>query len=248
MSYSDVEHYANMISGCESLANGDSKSPNAVYAFTVLQLHANDAGLYAGQEGFLDHVKKGAKKTKEWLEKFIKALKEFISTIWTKVVAKAKRVFGSSNKEIAADAAKTSFGALKTIVGDLDRVINGSYSDTLEKFNLKKDIQDLSDLAEQADKMLDSNKVDIESFWTKVNKLLLDLKNTSEKLVSEWKKAEAKVPKDLSDSEYSELHNESEDLGWSSVSVGQCLNHLTKAIDKWSSKIDSTVAGEKDSE
>lgn len=245
MSYSDIEHLATIISGCESLTNGNPESPNAIYALTVLKLHASDAGYVAGQEGFMDHVRKGAKKTKEWLEKFIKALKEFISTVWTKVVAKAKRVFGPSNKEIAADAAKVSFGALKTIVTELDGIANGNYSDTLEKFGLKKGIQDMSDLADQADKMLDGNHVDIESFWTKVNKLLLDLKNTSEKLVAEWKKAEAKVPKDLSDPEYSELHNESEDLGWSSVSVGQCLNHLTKAIDRWSTKIDSTVAGEK---
>lgn len=79
MSYSDVEHFSNMISGCESLTTGDYQSPNSVYAFTVLKLHAQDAGLVAGQEGFLDHVKKGASTIKEWIRKLIAAIVSYVT-------------------------------------------------------------------------------------------------------------------------------------------------------------------------
>lgn len=80
MSYSDVEHYASMVSGCESLISGNVKSPNAVYALAVLQLHANDAGLYTGQEGFMDSVKAGAKNVKEWIKKLIQAIRDYFKS------------------------------------------------------------------------------------------------------------------------------------------------------------------------
>lgn len=80
MSYSDVEHYATIISGCESLTSGNSKSPDAVYAFTVLQLHANDAGLVAGQEGFMDSIKAGAGNIKEWIKKLIQAIRDYFKS------------------------------------------------------------------------------------------------------------------------------------------------------------------------
>lgn len=81
MSYSDVIHFSNMVSGCESINSGEYKSPNSIYAQTVLKLHANDAGLYAGQEGFLDNVKKGAGKFLEWVKKLIRAIKDYIKGI-----------------------------------------------------------------------------------------------------------------------------------------------------------------------
>lgn len=80
MSYSDVEHFATMVSGCEALTSGDPKSPDAVYAFTVLQLHAGDAGLVAGQEGFMDSIKAGAKNVKEWIKKLIQAIRDYFKS------------------------------------------------------------------------------------------------------------------------------------------------------------------------
>lgn len=80
MSYSDVEHYATIISGCEDLTSGNVKSPDAVYAFTVLQLHAGDAGLVAGQEGFMDSIKAGAKNVKEWIKKLIQAIRDYFKS------------------------------------------------------------------------------------------------------------------------------------------------------------------------
>lgn len=71
MSGSFIEHYTTMVSGCESINGGDYNTPDAKYAFTVLQLHANDVGLYAGQEGFIDEVKKGAKSLGKWILQLI---------------------------------------------------------------------------------------------------------------------------------------------------------------------------------
>lgn len=100
MSYSDVEHYATIISGCEALTSGNTKSPDAVYAFTVLQLHASDTGLVAGQEGFMDSIKAGAGNIKEWIKKLIQAIRNYF---------KSKEGKGSAEEvEIIKKAAKVT--------------------------------------------------------------------------------------------------------------------------------------------
>jgi len=94
MSLSDIEHCSSMLAGCESLLNGDTKTPDAVYAFTVLKLHASDAGFLAGQEGFVDSIKQGAKSFKEWIKKLITSIISFVT-------GKNKTI-----KELERDAAK----------------------------------------------------------------------------------------------------------------------------------------------
>lgn len=78
----DIEHYAKIISGCESInlrmAGGPKLTEDGRYAQTVLCLHAEDAGLYAGQEGFFEKVKEGAKNIKDWIIKLIKAIRDWI--------------------------------------------------------------------------------------------------------------------------------------------------------------------------
>lgn len=77
----DIEHYARIVSGCESinirLAGGSKLTEDGRYAQSVLCLHANDAGLYAGQEGFFEKVKEGAKNIKDWIMKLIKAIRDW---------------------------------------------------------------------------------------------------------------------------------------------------------------------------
>lgn len=79
----DIEHFATMISGCENinLAMGGKGQLNGDghYAYAVLKLHVADMGSVAGQEGFLDGVKKTAGKVKEWLAALIKAVKNFLT-------------------------------------------------------------------------------------------------------------------------------------------------------------------------
>lgn len=99
MSFSDVEHFANMHAGCEALVSGDAKSPDAVYALTVLKLHAGDAGLYAGQEGFLDHIKAGAAKAGEWAKKIFEAIKKWFTSMYASTSTKFKALFSGKNDE-----------------------------------------------------------------------------------------------------------------------------------------------------
>ena len=87
MSFGEVEHFATMLAGCESISNGNTTNTDAKYALSVLKLHANDAGLYAGQEGFLDSIKRGANNVKEWILKLIQAIRN-----WFKGSKKEKEI------------------------------------------------------------------------------------------------------------------------------------------------------------
>lgn len=77
MFYSEIDHFATMISGCESIDSGSPLTADGHYAFAVLKLHAGDAGLYAGQEGFLDSIKGAASQVKEWILNLIKAIRNW---------------------------------------------------------------------------------------------------------------------------------------------------------------------------
>lgn len=77
MSFGEVEHFATMLAGCESINSGVALDSNGRYAMGVLRLHANDLGLVAGQEGFLDAVKGAAANVKEWIMNLIKAIKNW---------------------------------------------------------------------------------------------------------------------------------------------------------------------------
>lgn len=91
MSFSDVEHFAEIISGCEAINNGNRTAPEARYAFAVLKLHAQDNpdfGAHAGQEGFLDSVKAGAKATGEFVKKLFEAIKKWFSDVFKSTKSK----------------------------------------------------------------------------------------------------------------------------------------------------------------
>lgn len=109
MSFSDVEHFSSMVSGCESLnahftGKGDIDNKGR-YAFTVLKLHADDAGLVAGQEGFLDVIKKGAQTLKKWFLELLKAIGSFIDTVSgkNKRIAELEREIERKKKEAKED-------------------------------------------------------------------------------------------------------------------------------------------------
>ncbi|QYN80000.1 hypothetical protein PQD71_gp107 [Kosakonia phage Kc263] len=88
MNFGEVEHFSTMLSGCESINNGNVNSPDGRYAISVLKLHANDAGLYAGQEGFLDSVKRGAMSIVEWVKKLARAVMDWIRNVVNKITGK----------------------------------------------------------------------------------------------------------------------------------------------------------------
>ena len=77
------EHESEMLTGYDELAacveTGTALTPDAVYAHSVLKLHAQDEGAsVSGQEGFLDAIKRGASKVYEWIKALIKAIKEWL--------------------------------------------------------------------------------------------------------------------------------------------------------------------------
>lgn len=81
--FGEIEHLATMVTGCENLnlaMSGKAQlNSDGNYAYAVLKLHVADMGSVAGNEGFLDGVKKTAGKVKEWLAALIKAIKEFLT-------------------------------------------------------------------------------------------------------------------------------------------------------------------------
>lgn len=90
----DLEHYSAIISGCESIQqrinHGAELDYNGRYAYTVLKLHAQDAGHIAGTEGFLDAVKRGATNIYEWIKKLIATIRSWL--IGNKIDKEAQRL------------------------------------------------------------------------------------------------------------------------------------------------------------
>jgi hypothetical protein len=99
MSFSEVEHFSTILSGCESINAGGELTPNGHYASSVLKLHAQDEGLVAGQEGFTDAVKKGAKKTGEFVKKLFEAIKKWFADTFTSTKTKFKSIFDKAPTE-----------------------------------------------------------------------------------------------------------------------------------------------------
>lgn len=201
MSYSDVEHYATMVSGCESLAYGNVNSANAHYAMTVLQLHANDAGLVAGQEGFLDHVKKGAKKAKEWVIALVQAVRAWLKDKYKFAVEKAMKYLMGGPEGMVRHAAITK------IAGKLE-ALDKAYA-TLESSEDLKDANlstSFSGPRGIIDKLLKSltTEFSTKTFFADLDKLsnqtaakINDFTDTAERLAKA-------IPTDPSASDYDE--------------------------------------------
>lgn len=115
MSQSDIEHFATMISGCESITSGGVLTDDGRYAFSVLKLHIQDAGSFAGQEGFIDSIKKGAKKTGKWVMDIILA---FISWVTNEKgrLAKIDKEYRGYEKEYNAN--KKAYDELFSQISD----------------------------------------------------------------------------------------------------------------------------------
>lgn len=116
MSISDVEHFATVLSGCESINHGDYKAPDSTYAQTVLKLHAQDAGFIAGQEGFLDSIKKGASNVKEWILKLIRALIGFFNKGGSP--REERKDYEKLEKEFAKNAPEMHKKIIREVYGD----------------------------------------------------------------------------------------------------------------------------------
>ena len=109
-----IDHAFTTINGFESICNKDFKSPNAVYAQTVLKLNGCDLAAIAGQEGFGSAIKSGAIKVYEMIKALIKAIKDFIfgnkkdaNQAATSIENNLNSIEKSNNKDDSRNISKT---------------------------------------------------------------------------------------------------------------------------------------------
>jgi flavodoxin len=144
MSFSDVEHFAEIISGCEAINSGNRTAPEARYAFAVLKLRAQDNpdfGAHAGQEGFLDSVKAGAKATGEFIKKLFEAIKKWFSDVFKSTKSKFvsyMKTGDDKQKEAKREKARSilipKIEALKTAAGHVpEDVKTGGFIESADK-------------------------------------------------------------------------------------------------------------------
>lgn len=234
MNYSDIEHASNMINGCESLISGN-KTPDATYAFAVLKLHASDAGFIDGQEGFLDAVKAGAKKGKEWLIKLIQYIKDFIKGISRDDRERIKTIDELSKK-------------IKWEEHDFNTQ-TFQYSGPIGRIKaLTNDANVLADLEAAIDGI---DKKNVHEFVGKLSRASNRLKDHVETLNKEVEREtnklgkDDKIPKELSD-KAKDLKNNSEAANILSILVGKVYNDMTKYYESWHAQHKSNRARQED--
>ena len=192
MSYSDIEHFSNMVSGCESLQLGTTKEPNAVYAFTVLKLHAGDAGLVAGQEGFLDNIKKGASNTVKWVKQLMVAIGNWVKNTFLKLIGKGSKNKVEVSKEIASEllvpSLERSLEKLKdikefevnSVINDLEKYITAAKKGgDLSSYN-EKVVNGIRSITGEVEKKVSSLKEGNEENNREASKLGTDLKKLAD--------------------------------------------------------------------
>lgn len=74
MSLGEIDHFATMVMGCESLTSGSTLTSDGKYTYAVLRLYS-----HAGNEGFLDTVKVAAGKIKEFFLELCSMIKNFLT-------------------------------------------------------------------------------------------------------------------------------------------------------------------------
>lgn len=245
MSYSDVQHFGTILSGCEAFSNGKGGSPDAVYALTVFRLHANDQGLVAGQEGFMDAVKKGAGNIKEWIKKLIQAIRDYFKSKEGKgsaeEVAIIKKVAQApENKESGDGDEKKPSGMSKE---DMFKLGWKSFATTFSQLSNK--IGGIEDLSEELSgspdndtfiKRVESIKEDIESNPGNTSPVsdIMDLQNdfkaASEKITS---LLAGKGDAFLSDEENKKVVSAA---GKASVIYLECFKAIGSAFDSFAAR------------
>lgn len=141
----EMDHFVTMVHGCENinthLKTGCGLSYEGEYAFTVLKLHANDAGVYSGQEGFMDTIKQSAKNAKDFIELVIKTI---IDAMLIYVGGRSgfnnlvKKFKNSSTAEMFKSAAKKAadnelIPALQKVAAISESIISDEYQEFYRK-------------------------------------------------------------------------------------------------------------------
>lgn len=200
-SFSDVEHFSTILSGCEAFSNGDTRSPDAVYALTVLQLHANDAGIHAGQEGFMDAIKKGAKKTKQWILDLVKAVRAWLREKYKSAVKKAVTFLKGSPDKRIQDAALTKVATkLEELNKAYIRLETGEVGEGLEKANVSHSYSAQHAVIKKLVDSLDGSSSDFngKTFFADLDKALEQAGEAIERLTEQAERLAKAIPEDRS--------------------------------------------------
>jgi hypothetical protein len=92
------EHEAELVTGYVDLLDCKEQeielTPAAVYTEAVLDMTNSDLQVVAGQEGFLDSIKRGAVKVYEWIKSIIRAIRNWFS--------KDSKHYAEAKKELTA--------------------------------------------------------------------------------------------------------------------------------------------------
>lgn len=240
--YDDIQHFGTILAGIEpinlKLKDGTDLDYAGRYAQSVLRLHAQDElGAFAGNESLLDGIKKGAKNTKDWIMKFLSAVKDFITNVYSKVRTKVKIALQGGRQGVAMNAAKTVFGSLDTHSKQL-REAASRYEKALEKTRHLDTVKKLSEEMDSLSTMLDrGNKEDAGKFHTGIGEVMDKLSKLSTQINADINLAAVKIPKDLSANDYDEKSKYASDLGMAGVTIANALAAVTKSCGKWMSKI-----------
>lgn len=226
----DVEHFAKIVSGCESINNlvnnGVALDADGRYAQSVLRLHAQDElGAIAGNESLLDGIKKGAKNTKEWIIAFFKALKNFITGGYGKVKTSISSMKNKNKVEAAAAASKltTKLNAAHTVLSNVQ-----DYAGNLKQ-NYYKEIGTLNETVSHAATLSKHvNQYDVQTLADLVSKALEHSKKLSDMMAVDWNRNVEKAD------ETPEGKKEYMLIGRAGVDVGRALGYITEAIAAWS--------------
>lgn len=140
------EHEAEMLNGynelVECVENGLELSAGATYANSVLNVQAADENvIVAGQEGFLDSVKRGANKVYEWIMAMIRAIKEWLFGKPRKVTQEKQNEVDDLSK--LYDELTASIQGLRT--GPIEKVIEDIKVDPKERLESYKRVQSARD-------------------------------------------------------------------------------------------------------
>lgn len=136
------EHEAEMLNGynelVECVENGLELTAGAAYANSVLNVQAADENvIVAGQEGFLDSVKRGANKVYEWIMSMLRAIKEWLFGKPRKVTQEKQNEVDDLSK--LYDELTASIESLKT--GPIEKVIAEIKVDPKERLESYKQVQ-----------------------------------------------------------------------------------------------------------
>lgn len=240
----DLEHYGRVLAGCESAyhhANSNTAlSADGKYAFAVLSLHAGDAGIHAGQEGFMDAIKKGATKAKDWIMKILKAIREWLGGTFKITIEIAKRVSRDPHADINEIASTTILNPLKNLLRAYEelKAEGGLTSSDINKAkgHIEKAIGEL----EKGDKASSS------VLWPNIVSVHECIDTDVHKLASLADAAAAKIPTDLSHADYNELSKKAMDITADGKDLVSAANSFTSSMVKLESK--SKALGDKKEE